>query len=418
MSDQANIRDIQVLGDLKAGFARFSEDVAQIVSSIQREFEEIQERFEERQNYWQRQVDATMDAVHEARRALRECESQPDDEDGTSPDCGYEGDAVAGAERTLATYQENLETVKQWRHRIEGTISDFQNDLHRLSNLASSRACSAQAFLVKKIDVLNRYVSGTSSNMGTTGLHIQNEAVRISPDDGVAFETTRMRDLIRNAQYVSCEEWGGGVNQSFKLRNGISVLFKPSDGEDQREFLPGVRPGTLYLREKAASVVDQMLGLGLVPPTEIITYNGRVGSAQLFNEGFENARRLADKGTITIPCFEKLTGRQRQDWQLLDELLGNVDRHSSNWMLRRRTNDEFDLALIDNGLCLSESGVTQLKARPASNQKVDSVNRFRLERLLATESEWHPKLLSLVGDAAIKHMTGRAHMLLKRGYYE
>jgi hypothetical protein len=170
VSDQANIRDIQVLGDLKAGFARFSEDVSQVVISIQREFEEIQERFAERQNYWQRQVDATMDAVHEARRTLRECESQPDDEDGTSPDCGCEGEAVEDAERTLATYQDNLETVKQWRHRIEGMISDFQNDLHRLSNLASSRASSAQAFLYNKIEILNRYVGRTSLDNQTANL--------------------------------------------------------------------------------------------------------------------------------------------------------------------------------------------------------------------------------------------------------
>jgi chromosome segregation ATPase len=167
VSDQANIQDIQILGDLKIAFGRFGEDVVQILATLQKQFEEVQEQLEDRQEHWQRQVDAAQEEVYEARRSLRECESQGEDEDGGSPDCGFEEEQVSDAEKELAGYEENLEKVKQWRHRIEGQIADFQSDMHHLSILASSRTGSAQTFLVSKIEILNRYVgSGFSGRVG------------------------------------------------------------------------------------------------------------------------------------------------------------------------------------------------------------------------------------------------------------
>lgn len=172
MSNQADIRDIQILGDLKTAFGRFGEDVLQILAALEKQFEEIQEQLEERQEHWQRQVDAAQEAVYEARRSLNECESEPDDEEGNSPDCSSEADQVSDAERDLAGYEENLETVKQWRHRVESQIADFQNDMHRLSNLASSRASSVQAFLANTIEILERYVGGISfANSGGQAIH-------------------------------------------------------------------------------------------------------------------------------------------------------------------------------------------------------------------------------------------------------
>jgi hypothetical protein len=163
VSNQANIRDIQILSNLKTAFGCFGEDVLQVLAALEKQFGEIQGRLEERQEHWQRQVDAAQEAVYEARRSLNECESEPDDEEGNSPDCSSEAEQVSDAERDLAVYEENLEIVKQWRHRIESQIADFQNDIHRLSDLASSRTSSAQAFLASKIEILDRYVVGSSS---------------------------------------------------------------------------------------------------------------------------------------------------------------------------------------------------------------------------------------------------------------
>jgi hypothetical protein len=241
----------------------------------------------------------------------------------------------------------------------------------------------------------------------------------------VALTIPEIRNAIRNAHYTSSKVLGGGINQAFLLetnrKDGIHVVFKPGAGEDMQEYVPGIQPGTQYRREKAASLIDELLGIGLVPPTEIISENlfhkGKEGSAQLFKEGFDTPVDLVEKG-ITPPKTTDLTDRQNQDWQLLDEVLGNTDRHNDNWMVRRRADGSYDLALIDNGLCLSELGKTRLRIKPASQQKLDSLNRSRLEHFLETEKGWRPKLLELVDDSAINYMIERACNLLTQNSYE
>jgi hypothetical protein len=131
-------------------------------------------------------VEEAQEEVYAARRSLNQCESQDDDDDGNSPDCGFEEDQVRDAEKLLAEYEDNLETVKQWRHRIEAQIVDFQNDIHRLSNLASSRTSSAQAVLVHKLEILNRYVGGISSVVGASGLLGQSGNGSIKPDGNIS----------------------------------------------------------------------------------------------------------------------------------------------------------------------------------------------------------------------------------------
>ncbi|MDE2106952.1 MAG: hypothetical protein KGL39_57590 [Patescibacteria group bacterium] len=281
---------------------------------------------------------------------------------------------------------------------------------------ASERTGSAQAFLTNKIEILRRYVGGTSA--APLGLHdypVYDSVKRSAPS-----QSDIIREQIRLAQYSSFQLIDGGINQSVVLKNGVKVVFKPKAGEDPIEtnYPPGVHKGTQYLREKAASIIDELLGIGLVPPTEIITYEGLVGSAQVFQDSYTTARHLEATGAITLPCFDKLTDRQRQDWQLIDELIGNGDRHAGNWMLRSRVDGKFDLALIDNGRSFPEIGESNLFVRPASRMKIDSINRDRLERLLTLEREWRTKLTELVGVAAIEHMINRAQKLLRQGYYE
>lgn len=181
MSNQANIRDVQILSDLKTGFGRFGEDVSRTVIAIQKELEAIEEQLDERQKHWRHQTDQAENEVHAARQALSERENESDDDEGNSPDCSFEEDQVADAEKLLAENEGNLETVKQWRHRIESQIADFHNDMHRLSILASSRTGSAQAFLAIKIEILNRYIAGFPSvnSIGQVALHDQNNNVTL-----------------------------------------------------------------------------------------------------------------------------------------------------------------------------------------------------------------------------------------------
>jgi hypothetical protein len=174
LSNQANIRDIQVLDDLKAGFGRFGEELQQILPALQKRFEIIQEQLDERQKHWRQQSDDAKDAVDTARQELSECQEQgsTDDDSDYTHDCGNAEEQVTEAERHLTDCQDNLETVKQWRHRIEGLMADFQNDMNRLSLLSSSRTSLAQAFLASKIEILAQYVGGAPLAAGSPILRL------------------------------------------------------------------------------------------------------------------------------------------------------------------------------------------------------------------------------------------------------
>ncbi|MGF1484748.1 MAG: hypothetical protein ACFBZ8_10340, partial [Opitutales bacterium] len=100
-------------------------------------------------------------------------------------------------------------------------------------------------------------------------------------------DNTRTRRALETADYVDEQALGGGINTTVKLANGKKVVFKPAEGESssERHGREGVPDGQQYLREAAASIVDDWLGTGLVPPTTVLNYKGQVGSAQLFRTG-------------------------------------------------------------------------------------------------------------------------------------
>lgn len=182
MSGGADIRDIDALGSLKNGFGRFGEEVLRILPSIQKQLEDTEAWLEDRHQQWQRHVEAAENELNAAKRSLNTCEDTgyyDEEGDYQAPDCSVEEEQVTEAERHLTECEANLETVKRWRHRIESQIADFQNDIHRLSQLASTRTASAQVFLAGKIQSLGRYVGGTSSTSGDLHVYARDDTIAV-----------------------------------------------------------------------------------------------------------------------------------------------------------------------------------------------------------------------------------------------
>jgi hypothetical protein len=162
VSKQVNIRDIQALATLNSAFGRFRDEILRILPGIQKQFEQTEAWLGERQNHWERQVESARDELNAARRTLNDCEDSgyyDDEGEYQAPNCNFEEDQVTEAQQHLSECEANLETVKQWRHRIESEVSDFHSDLHRLSILASEQTGSAQAFLTNKLQTLEGYVA-------------------------------------------------------------------------------------------------------------------------------------------------------------------------------------------------------------------------------------------------------------------
>lgn len=228
------------------------------------------------------------------------------------------------------------------------------------------------------------------------------------------------REQIRAAIWMTEQALGTGVNTTIKLTNGVTVVFKPQEGEAApqsvgRQSIPN---RTQCYREKAASVLDEMLGIGLVPPTELITYNGKLGSAQLWSPaGFEEAATRHRNGTLAS-ATHRISLRTRHDWQLIDDLLRHSDRHLGNFMLDLNGN----VALIDNGLSAPVDkqdfgGGKRFGQAGLDGAAIDATNLQRLRDFLAAEQTGRQKLGNLLERAAVDLIYERAREMLRAGSY-
>ncbi len=376
---------------MEVACARFSSALLDCLPEIEREIRNVTEALDERRSELCREIENLNDTIVSA------------DED----------DDISWEEQRLEDARDELSSINRRTRRLEEAVGDYRSRAHNAETLAAGQRDQIRDFLKGATQDLKAYLATQHDASALPGSFL-------SPSEPQAHFPSQesVRHAIRYAKWSSTEILNGGVNQSMILRNGVSVVFKPSVGEYQHPDFLGISPGTQFLREKAASLIDEMLGLNLVPPTEIINYEGKAGSAQLFKDGFQTPAELAEMGLIKKPYPDNLDDRQRRDWQLLDELIGNRDRHSSNWMLRRRENGSFELALIDNGMSFSECDDVMLKTLPASSQPLDEINRERLEQFLATERRWRETLVDLVGSVAVERMISRAKNLLSRNRYE
>jgi SPP1 gp7 family putative phage head morphogenesis protein len=223
------------------------------------------------------------------------------------------------------------------------------------------------------------------------------------------------REAIRTADYTREQPLGGGVNSTVILTNGRKVVFKSQAGQYAAPLRKGIEQGTQYRREVAASIVDERLGLGLVPPTALLKRGGAEGSAQLFREGFRPAALFRDRDALV----RALPPRVRHDWQLLDDLLANLDRHGNNYMLKPGVAGAApELALIDHGLTLSSVAQPKRLPGPLDGARIDATNLARLSDFIAAEPNLRARLEPLIDIKAVDLLFERAKKLLSRKIYD
>lgn len=133
------------------------------------------------------------------------------------------------------------------------------------------------------------------------------------------------------------------------------AIFKPKAGEKEAPYRPDISPGTFYLRETAAFLVDDALETHLVPLTTIREIDGMIGSIQ---EYVEEAHHPSEIGLNTgklhaLPedhhHFEQLF----RLW-LFDYIINNKDRSDSNTLVKGA-----QLYAIDHG---SAFGVSKMQS--------------------------------------------------------
>lgn len=179
---------------------------------------------------------------------------------------------------------------------------------------------------------------------------LKKQSTTVTPKE-ISTKTQLRRSQLREAQYKTEKNLGGGINESKVLKNDISGVYKPKSGEEASSSLRrGYKKGMQYKREVMASVVDEELGMGLVPPTEFYNGSKGIGSIQDFKTGYKTYAELPL--SVQKQIIDDIPSEIAERWYMLDRVLCSSDRHAKNYMIKLNRQNKFeDVALIDNGLC-------------------------------------------------------------------
>ena len=135
------------------------------------------------------------------------------------------------------------------------------------------------------------------------------------------------------------------VNEAWLLENDVKGVYKAHEKEYGmpkgnpkkvgQQLRDGIKIGNQYKREVGMSIIDEEMGLGMVPVTVMRKHKGKIGSFQRFKEGYKSSDDLnvvlynrGHSGTWK----SLVSDRQQEGWYLLDSLGQNSDRHGGNWM--------------------------------------------------------------------------------------
>jgi uncharacterized repeat protein (TIGR03843 family) len=194
----------------------------------------------------------------------------------------------------------------------------------------------------------------------------------------------------------------GKVCDSGGERSGV-VIYKPERGERPLwDFPPG-----LYRRERAAWVVSEALGWGLVPLTIVRDGPLGVGSVQLFVEA-ENDVTAFDLVASEHPAMLTVAA--------FDVVINNADRKGGHTLL----SPDGHVWAIDHGVCFHtepklRTVVWDYAGRRVPGELLDDLRRLLadLDRGLGCTSE----LLELLQPAEVLGFIRRVITLVEEGVY-
>jgi hypothetical protein len=223
---------------------------------------------------------------------------------------------------------------------------------------------------------------------------------------GQAWDPSRpdIVDLLQTANQVEIEPIYYGSNHTFLVTvesdgAGRSLaVYKPARGEYPLYDFPN---GSLYRREIASWVVNDILGWNVVPPTVNSQGAYGVGSLQLFIEAQQS-------GEIALLELRRLC--------LLDILYNNADRKAEHCLV----GDQGKLWGIDHGLTFHYQPKLRTVLWHFAGSKIASDDLADLKRLrivLTQNSVREPKMRELLSKREWNALLARLDRLIADGCF-
>lgn len=157
MSDQANVRSIDAIGDFRTALLVFNERVNDALMALQEQvFYALDWVENDRPRYWRQEVLDALDSVAESRNAMENNRMRKEGF-GFRPSLIEEKKALALAKQRLAYCQEKVEIVKQTGIDLRQETDEFVGRLSQLQRLVETDIPKMVGLLERMILVLERY---------------------------------------------------------------------------------------------------------------------------------------------------------------------------------------------------------------------------------------------------------------------
>ena len=170
MPESAHITSIDVLARFKLAMQKFRDEAGEALGGaamvIQRYVDWIEH---DCVKHWQNQVRIGWEKIAEARADLERCQALA--MNGERKTCHEEQEALDAAKRRLRRAEEQLETVRHWRNKIQHETSEYQARAGQLGGWLETEQPKAIAALERMHETLAAYVAmqAPTAEVSTSG---------------------------------------------------------------------------------------------------------------------------------------------------------------------------------------------------------------------------------------------------------
>lgn len=205
---------------------------------------------------------------------------------------------------------------------------------------------------------------------------------------------------------------------------GNKWLFKEAAAEPSGTVgeLVGMKPGEGYRRQVGSAKVGEMTGQA-APESHVVSYKGKIGSLQLWLEGFEGQFKTLEQVMITdLETFNKIRDSQMyKDQAAFEHVVANMDAHRNNVIVEFNLKGEVvRLHSIDMDITFPSSEVRYALGRPLDPHMKPLPDTISpelleiLEQMKRREGALERVLSAYFETAEVKGMLTRLNQILEK----